>query len=66
MAVHVRADTQVLASFPVRSPASSLGSDAASPPAASSPGLLDSFFYDDSVATDSNTIPAAPEQFEER
>ena len=66
MSVGVRADTQVLASFPVRSPTSGLASDAASAPAASSPGLLDSFFYDDSVATDTNTIPAAPEQFEER
>ena len=63
MSVGVRADTQVLASFPVRS---GLASDAASAPAASSPGLLDSFFYDDSVAIDTNTIPAAPEQFEER
>lgn len=53
----VRADTQVVASFPVRSPASD---------AASSPGLLDSFFYDDLEATDSNAIPVAPEQLEER
>ncbi len=56
--VSVSADTQVVASFPVRSPAS----DAASSP----PGLLDSFFYDDLEATDSNAIPVAPVQLEER
>ena len=57
-----RADTQVVASFPVRSPAHGLTSASA----ASSPGLLDSFFYDDLEATDSNALPVAPEQLEER
>ena len=68
MAACVRADTQVVASFPVRSPppASGLISDSVSAPAASSSGLLDSFFYDDLEATDANSIPAGPEQFEER
>merc|ERR1712147_582808 len=58
----VRADTQVVASFPVRSPSPGL----TSAPAASSPGLLDSFFYDDLEATDSNAFPVAPEPLEER
>ena len=58
----VSADTQVVASFPVRSPAPGLASDAASSP----PGLLDSFFYDDLEATDSNVIPIVPSQLEER
>merc|ERR1711971_1450657 len=66
LAVGVRADTQVVASFPVRSAASGLISDAVSAPAASSPGLLDSFFYDDLEATESNSFPAAPDQIDER
>eukprot|EP00493_Phyllostaurus_siculus_P022811 UN23145 len=66
LAVVVRADTQVVASFPVRSAASGLISDAVSAPAASSPGLLDSFFYDDLEATESNAFPAAPDQIDER
>ena len=61
----VRADTQVVASFPVRSPAPGLTSAPAAP-AASSTGLLDSFFYDDLEATDSNALPVAPEPLEER
>merc|ERR1712037_6888 len=64
--VGVTADTQVVASFPVRSAASGLISDAVSAPAASSPGLLDSFFYDDLEATESNAFPAAPDQIDER
>merc|ERR1712241_82860 len=62
----VTADTQVVASFPVRSAASGLISDSVSAPAASSPGLLDSLFYDDLEATESNSFPAASEQIEER
>jgi len=64
--VGVTADTQVVASFPVRSAASGLISDSVSAPAASSPGLLDSLFYDDLEATESNSFPAASEQIEER
>merc|ERR1711971_323686 len=64
--VGVTADTQVVASFPVRSAASGLISDSVSAPAASSPGLLDSLFYDDLEATESNAFPAASEQIEER
>merc|ERR1712241_576557 len=66
LALGVRADTQVVASFPVRSAASGLISDSVSAPAASSPGLLDSLFYDDLEATESNSFPAASEQIEER
>merc|ERR1711983_607958 len=66
LVVGVRADTQVVASFPVRSAASGLISDSVSAPAASSPGLLDSLFYDDLEATESNLYPAASEQLEER
>merc|ERR1712241_1474749 len=58
----VTADTQVVASFPVRSAASGLISDSVSAPAASSPGLLDSLFYDDLEATESNSFPAASEE----
>ena len=64
--VGVTADTQVVASFPVRSAASGLISDSVSAPAASSPGLLDSLFYDDLEATESNSYPTASEQIEER
>merc|ERR1712154_18928 len=66
LVVGVTADTQVVASFPVRSAASGLISDSVSAPAASSPGLLDSLFYDDLEATESNSFPAASEQIEER
>merc|ERR1712154_408810 len=66
LVVGVTADTQVVASFPVRSAVSGLISDSVSAPAASSPGLLDSLFYDDLEATESNSFPAASEQIEER
>merc|ERR1711902_225663 len=49
-----------------RSAASGLISDSVSAPAASSPGLLDSLFYDDLEATESNLYPTVSEQLEER
>merc|ERR1711902_355769 len=49
-----------------RSAASGLISDSVSAPAASSPGLLDSLFYDDLEVTESNSHPTASEQIEER
>merc|ERR1712241_249929 len=66
LVVGVTSDTQVVASFPVRSAVSGLISDSVSAPAASSPGLLDSLFYDDLEATESNSYPTASEQIEER